>query len=198
MSNDDRTRVRGRPPDDLHTRRSSCSAFRPRRAKSHGDPRAFARIKMGRFRWAMFFPFPGTAGYRIATDMKLIDFEKMIRSATTSTARASSSGRDGSPLREGGQVFNWWVNAGPTGRARRSIGSSSTRSWRWTGRRSRKRSASLQERDRELSDDLLAKGIPHYTIRYSHVMGVHSDFVLWERGQIMAGAAKNETTYTLD
>ena len=58
--------------------------------------------------------------------------------------------------------------------------------------------STLQERDRELSEDLLAKGLPHYSIRYSHVMAVHSDFVLWERGQILAGATKNETTYTLD
>ncbi len=39
--------------------------------------RLCARVKMGRFRWAIFFPFPGTAGYTIAQRRDLIDYEKM-------------------------------------------------------------------------------------------------------------------------
>lgn len=37
-----------------------------------------ARIKPGRMRWSLFFPFVGTDAYRIAKENNMIDFEKMI------------------------------------------------------------------------------------------------------------------------
>ena len=52
--------------------------------------------------------------------------------------------------------------------------------------------------DREISERFLEKRIPHYSIRYAHVMGVHSDFVLWEREQLEQGTLKGRVTYTLD
>ncbi len=38
-----------------------------------------ADVGMGRFRWALFFPFVGTAGYRIANDLGLIDYDRMAQ-----------------------------------------------------------------------------------------------------------------------
>jgi radical SAM superfamily enzyme YgiQ (UPF0313 family) len=40
-----------------------------------------SEVKMGRFRWAVFFPFPGTASYTIAKQHNLIDYDKMARFA---------------------------------------------------------------------------------------------------------------------
>ena len=57
----------------------------------------------------------------------------------------------------------------------------------------------LQERDRTLSEELLGKGLPHYSIRYSHVMAVNSDFVTWERNEMAtSGETRSPITYTLD
>jgi hypothetical protein len=38
--------------------------------------RLCAEVELGRFRWALFFPFPGTAGSRIAQERGLIDHER--------------------------------------------------------------------------------------------------------------------------
>src|SRR5262249_13866967 len=69
-------------------------------------------VGMGRFRWALFFPFVGTAGYRIANDLGLIDFDKM---------GAMGNYFDGSCLKfsdemnlffeKVGRVCNWYVNS---------------------------------------------------------------------------------------
>ncbi len=48
------------------------------------------------------------------------------------------------------------------------------------------------------SDELMEKDIIHYSQRYSHVMGVRSDFVKWEREQLADGKILRPTTYTLD
>lgn len=161
--------------------------------------RLCARIKMGRFRWAIFFPFPGTAGYRIAHDNDLIDREKMGRLGNYF---------DGSCLRFGeehdlfieklGVVFHWYVNAEsdwPTAHIYREL-VDEVESWDRATFDAKKKS--LQARDRELSEELLEKGLPHYSIRYSHVMAVHSDFVAWERRELQTAAPKSPITYTLD
>jgi anaerobic magnesium-protoporphyrin IX monomethyl ester cyclase len=159
-----------------------------------------ARIKMGRFRWAIFFPFPGTAGYRIAHENGLIDHEKMARLGNYF---------DGSCLRFGdahdlfleklGKVFHWYVNAEsdwPSASLYRRLVDEVEG---WDRDEFERRKAGLHERDRELSEELLEKGIPHYSIRYSHVMAVNSDFVRWERGEMArVGPSREETTYTLD
>ncbi|MHC4860317.1 MAG: hypothetical protein ACYTDY_09535, partial [Planctomycetota bacterium] len=51
---------------------------------------------------------------------------------------------------------------------------------------------------RQLSNELMEKGVVHYSQRYSHVMGVRSDFVVWEREQLAQGKILRPTTYTLD
>ena len=64
---------------------------------------------------------------------------------------------------------------------------------RWDERKS-----TILDEDRALSEELLLKGIPHYSIRYSHVMGVHSDFVLKERERLQRFASAQSLSYTLD
>ena len=162
--------------------------------------RLCARVKMGRFRWAIFFPFPGTAGYRITMDADLIDPEKM---------KGMGNYFDGSCLRFGeehdlmieklGKCFHWWVNAAtdwPTAPLYQELVDELEAMTReeWEAARD-----TIQDRDRVLSEELLAKGLPHYSVRYSHVMAVHSDFVDWERRQL-AGAAggDNLADYSLD
>ncbi|MCB1282330.1 MAG: radical SAM protein, partial [Salinibacterium sp.] len=159
-----------------------------------------ARVQMGRFRWAIFFPFPGTAGYRISRDDDLIDDEKM---------KGLGNYFDGSCLKFGdehdlfveklGRVFHWWVNAAtdwPTAPVYRALVDEVDAMDRATWDREK---GQLHARDRELSEDFLARGLPHYSIRYSHVMAVHSDFVLQDRRRLAASrAAGNLSSYSLD
>ena len=52
--------------------------------------------------------------------------------------------------------------------------------------------------DRDLSEELMARDLIHYTIRYSNVMGVRSDYIKEERAQKAAGKKKEAVAYTLD
>lgn len=52
--------------------------------------------------------------------------------------------------------------------------------------------------DRDLSEELMARDLIHYTIRYSNVMGVRSDYIKEEREQMAAGKKKEAVAYTLD
>jgi radical SAM superfamily enzyme YgiQ (UPF0313 family) len=158
-----------------------------------------ARVKMGRFRWALFFPFPGTAGYTIANSLNLIDFEKMrqLGNYFDGTCLKFGSGHD-LWLEKVSKVCHWWVNAlsdWPTAplyeKLVQEIEALDRPAWE-------ERKKTILQEDRDLSEELLEKGLPHYSIRYSHVMGVHSDFVLQERDRLRKFAAAQPISYTLD
>ncbi len=162
--------------------------------------RLCARIKMGRFRWAIFFPFPGTAGYRISEENDLIDREKMARLGNYFDGSCLRFGADHDLLLEKlGKVFHWYVNAEsdwPSAPIYRKL-VDEVESWDRDAFERHKEA--LQERDRVLSEELLEKCIPHYSIRYSHVMAVNSEFVAWERRELTtAGGSGSPITYTLD
>jgi radical SAM superfamily enzyme YgiQ (UPF0313 family) len=158
-----------------------------------------AEIEMGRFRWALFYPFPGTAGYTIAKEMGLIDFEK---------AKEMGNYFDASCLRFCGAmdlwlekiaVFcHWYVNE-RTSWPSRPIYADLVKELEAMDRAEfLARKAELKQRDRQLSDELIAKDVLHYSRRFSSVMGVRSDFVKRERAEIEAGTLARPTTYTLD
>ena len=158
-----------------------------------------ARVKMGRFRWALFFPFPGTAGYTIAKERKLIDFEKMSRLGNYFDGTCLKFGGDHDLwLEKVSKVAHWWVNAlsdWPSAKLYQGlveeIEALSPEKWE-------KRKRAIRREDREISEELLDKGIPHYSIRYSHVMAVHSDFVVQERERLRQFALATPISYTLD
>lgn len=159
--------------------------------------RLCAEVEMGRFRWALFFPFKGTAGYEIAKP--LIDESKM-----------SGKGNyfDGSCLNFGpehdlfldklSRLCNWYVNAettwdcAPIYRKLVDKVEAMDRST-WLAERD-----DLVAYDRDLSEELIAQNKIHYTIRYSNVMGVRSDYIQQEREQMAAGKLDQAVAYTLD
>lgn len=158
-----------------------------------------AEIGMGRFRWALFFPFPGTAGYTISEELGLIDHE-----------RAAEMGNyfDGSCLRFSpefdlfirklGRVCHWWVNALSDWGCAPYYQPLVEEVESWDAETFERRKGELRARDRELSEELLAKGIRHYSIRYTHVMAVDSEFVLAERARMQAQPEYVPAGYTLD
>ena len=62
----------------------------------------------------------------------------------------------------------------------------------------RRRRTELIQQDRELSEKLLGENVLHYSLRYSHVMGVRSDFVAWERRLKQSTREEQAVVYTLD
>jgi anaerobic magnesium-protoporphyrin IX monomethyl ester cyclase len=158
-----------------------------------------ADVGMGRFRWALYFPFPGTAGARMAEELDVIDHEK---------AAALGNYFDGTCLRfdpdmqlllaKLGRVCHWWVNAmsdwGCAPYYQPLV--DEVESWDEDAWEANKRD--LHRRDRELSEELLLKGVRHYSLRYTHVMAVDSDYVLEERVRMAETPFYVPVGYTLD
>ena len=156
-----------------------------------------AKVKMGRFRWALFFPFPGTAGFEIAKPM--IDYEKM---------KGVGNYFDGSCLNFSpehdlyldklSRLCNWYINALTDWECAATYGElvadvEAMDKETWLAKRDE-----MVAFDRELSDDLMKRNMPHYTIRYSNVMGVRSDYIQWEEEQLKSGKMEQAVTYSLD
>lgn len=152
-----------------------------------------ARIKPGRMRWAIFFPFPGTKSYTICKLGDLIDYRKM--DAMDNYFCASCLKFDDAAdlfIRKLQRTFHWYVNA----RAGLPLSAEYQKlvdeveamdfdTWQ-------EASEAILGRDREISNGYLARVLAgdatamaankHYSIRYTEVMAVDSDFVLAEKG----------------
>jgi radical SAM superfamily enzyme YgiQ (UPF0313 family) len=143
-----------------------------------------ARMRPGRMRWAIFYPFPGTKSYTICQLGNLIDYRK-LRSLDNYFI-ASSLRFDAETdllIRKLQRTCHWHVNAlldGPAAEEYRKllkwVESMDEREWERRGEETLKV-------DRELSDRLLGERKRHYSIRYTEVMAVDSEYVLAERGQ---------------
>jgi len=150
-----------------------------------------AQIKPGRMRWAIFFPFPGTKSYTICQLADLIDHTRMR--AMDNYFCASCLKFDAETdlfIRKLQRTFHWRVNAragfdsaAQYQRLVEEVDAMSADQWR-------EAAEAILDRDRAVSDALLARGQAHYSIRYTEVMAVHSDFVLAERGEYKNRAAR--------
>ena len=58
--------------------------------------------------------------------------------------------------------------------------------------------ARLIQQDREVSEEFMRLGVPHYSIRFAHVMGVRSDYIAWERRLEQSTREEQAVAYTLD
>ncbi len=140
------------------------------------------RIKPGRMRWSVFYPFPGTLSYKIAEDRGLIDFEKLSKLDNYFVATALKfDSQTELFVNKLQRTFHWYVNA--------RIDWPASETYRKQIKELEKISADdwptkreeILNIDREISDELLRREISHYSIRYTEVMAVHSDYLLSER-----------------
>jgi hypothetical protein len=160
-----------------------------------------ARIKPGRMRWAIFFPFIGTKSYTICQLGDLIDYRKMDE--MDNYFCASCLKFDAATdlfIRKLQRVFHWYVNA-QTGLGLSAeysklvdeVEAMNAADWH-------EASDTILQRDRQISNDYLArvksgdvdamKKYKHYSIRYTEVMAVDSDYVLAEKGDYKHLAAR--------
>jgi len=160
-----------------------------------------ARIRPGRMRWAIFFPFPGTKSYTICQVAGLIDYRKMDAMDNYFCASCLRFDPDTDLfIQKLQRTFHWFVNA----RAGFALSETYRGLCEEVERMDRAEwqacSESILERDREMSDRYLARVRPgdaaalaawkHYSIRYTEVMAVDSDFVLAEKGEYKHLAAR--------
>jgi len=150
-----------------------------------------ARIKPGRMRWAIFFPFPGTKAYTMCTLADLIDFRRMATLDNYFVASCLKFDPETDLFVQKLQrIFHWYVNA-RTGWPAADLYAKLVEEVEripakdWPAFRDE-----ILKKDREISDSLLQRAEPHYSIRYTEVMAVHSDYVLAERGDYKNQAAR--------
>jgi len=143
-------------------------------------------IGVGRMRWAFLYPFHGTRIYTYCERLGLIDHDRMQRMSNyfdESCLRFSTEHR--LFLEKIGRAFHWWVNAHtgwPCSAMYQDLVDQLV-AMPWAEWQHEK--MTIFARDRALSDSLMSQGIPHYSLRYSRVMAVHSDWVLREnQGQL--------------
>ncbi len=156
-----------------------------------------ARIRPGRMRWAIFFPFAGTKSYTICTLGGLIDYRKM--DAMDNYFCASCLKFDEPTdlfIRKLQRIFHWHVNARAGLPLSPQYAKLVDEVERMNAAEWHAAADEILQRDRRLSNDFLARvdgnpaAIKHYSIRYTEVMAVDSDFILAEKGHYKNLAAR--------
>lgn len=148
-----------------------------------------ARLEPGRFRWAVFYPFPGTDIYDLCQRKGLIDQRKM--EDLDNFYEASPLRLDPAHdlfIRKLQRALHWFVNketsfdSAPLYLERAAEIEGLTEE-EWS-----ERAGDFLKEDREISDRLIEERKLHYSIRFTQVMAVRSDFK--EKGDDLARPAK--------
>jgi radical SAM superfamily enzyme YgiQ (UPF0313 family) len=136
-----------------------------------------AQILPGRFRWSIFYPFPGTAAHKIAQEAGLIDAEKMESLTNFFTESPLDFGEELNLFVDKlNAAFPWFVNAAsnlpcaPT--YKRLVGQIE----QLTENEWSQRKVFIHKEDAALSESLLARAVEHYAFKYNRFMGVNSKY----------------------
>ena len=139
--------------------------------------RLLADIRPGRFRWAIFFPFPGTDACDMALERGLIDRETMQSLSNFTSGSCLDFGEELNRFVDRLQrTCCWQVNAA-SGNGAASIyrglvqmtEALSDEEWETFA-------STLYDHDRRISERLVEAGEEHYAIRYEKFMGVASSY----------------------
>lgn len=149
------------------------------------------RVRPGRMRWAIFYPFEGTESHAIAKAAGFIDEEKMRTMENYFCASCLRLDDDTDLLvRKLQRALHWYINARCDGPVAEEYGRLVDELERMDLDEWLAVEPGILERDRELSDELIGRDVRHYSIRYTEVMAVDSDYVLAERGRDKNKAAR--------
>ncbi len=143
-----------------------------------------AKTLPGRFRWSVFFPFPGTVAHRKAVESGELDKGKMATLHNFFTESCLDFGGEHNlALDKLNGAFPWYVNAAsalpcaPGYQAlTEEIDALSREDWE-------KHKEEIEEQDKRISAEMLSKGLRHYAIKYNRFMGVDSDYFTREESQ---------------
>lgn len=140
-----------------------------------------SKVKPGRFRWTLFFPFVGTKAYQIAEEQGAIDFEKLANLDNFTDETCMNLGEETNLLvSKAKDCYCAFVNAyaglPEYGEIVSRIESSSGEAWQANKETIKKE---IEEADKKVRET----GRRHYEVRYERFMGVRSD---WEDDHIPA------------
>jgi anaerobic magnesium-protoporphyrin IX monomethyl ester cyclase len=140
-----------------------------------------SRVKPGRFRWTLFFPFVGTRAYQIAEELGTIDFERMEALDNFTDETCMNLGPETDLIvSKSKELFCAFVNAyGDVPEYRQivsEIESLDEKTWN-------ERKAEIRKTVEDLDKRMREGGKLHYEVRYNRFMGVRSD---WEDDHISA------------
>jgi radical SAM superfamily enzyme YgiQ (UPF0313 family) len=136
-----------------------------------------ARVRPGRVRWTLFFPFVGTKAYDIAAEAGLIDMERMrqLDNFTDETCMRLGAG-EGLLVEKLKHFFCLYMNGladmdgeGAYGRLLEDIDGSDLAGFN-------ERKDLLLERARLIDEAMNEEGRTHYEVKYNPFMGVRSDW----------------------
>ena len=143
-------------------------------------------VTPGRFRWSVFYPFPGTDAHRIAEQAQLIDRKKLSALKNFFTDSPLDFGpRQNLLLDKLNACLPWFVNAASSlpsapfyRRLTEDILALNEEQWQ-------ERKKNIQEEDAVISETMVRLGLTHYAIKYNRFMGVRSDYFLSEQQEQM-------------
>jgi radical SAM superfamily enzyme YgiQ (UPF0313 family) len=136
-----------------------------------------AAIRPGRFRWSVFYPFPGTEIHDLCVEKNLIDPGKTARTETFYEETCLRFDPETALLiKKLQRCFHWYVNARSGLDVADSFGELVEEIEGLTESEWDERSTRFLDEDRRISAALSKAGKLHYSIRFTQVMAVRSDF----------------------
>jgi hypothetical protein len=143
-----------------------------------------ARARPGRFRWALFFPYPNTDAHDLAVESGQIDRERMRTLPNFTAASCLDFGPETNLLLEKiAKVMPWLVNARtdwPAADLFKEIEGTvlalDAEAWRRVAPR-------MPTLERQVSEVLTGAGMDHYAIRYNTFTAVESSYFLAEEAE---------------
>jgi radical SAM superfamily enzyme YgiQ (UPF0313 family) len=131
----------------------------------------------GRFRWSVFYPFPGTEAYNIAKKAKAINEEKLATLPNFFTDSCLDFGEEHNLLLDKlNAVLPWYANAASSLPCAGAYSKMIERIAPLTREQWEKENESFVGLDALMSKKALSKGMRHYAIKYNRFMGVDSDY----------------------
>lgn len=162
----------------LHTSAFVMFGF-PHETKSEilDTVRLLGRIKPGRFRWAIFFPYPSTRAYEISKQGGFLDEQKVETLPNFTDASALDFGAEHNQfIRRLQKLFPWYVNALSTTPAAETYAPIVEEMERLDDSEWEAAAEGIVDRDQALSGELTGQGQFHYAYRFNSFTAVRSDW----------------------
>jgi radical SAM superfamily enzyme YgiQ (UPF0313 family) len=145
--------------------------------------RMLGRIRPGRFRWSVFYPFPGTEAERIAREHGQINEKKLPALRNFMEASPLDFGEEHNFLIEKMNLaFPWFVNASSKLPAAAFYAEKAAALEAMNRGQFEEFKKNFRALDAEYSKKFRREGLEHYAVKYNPFMGVSSKFFLAEEG----------------
>jgi len=136
-----------------------------------------ADIQPGRFRWAVFFPYPHTIAFEISQQGGFINFEKMRTLNNFTDESCLDFGFEHNLfIQKLQKIFPWYVNAHSTFPAAAEYRRLIADIERLSAAEWESQNHAIRDIDKKISAQLAAATQDHYAIRFNPFMAVRSDW----------------------